>query len=364
MNTNMLVSASSLSDHDLLDRLAALAVKEREASVELVAHLAALDARPSLYAGQGYGSLFAYCTEALRLSEDAACNRITAARTCRRFPAILESLASGAMSLTSVRLLHQHLTAGNCQEVLARASGRSRREIEALVAELAPRPDVPTSVRKLPAAAATPLVGVLSVASTTPTEPPKSDTVTGHPEPTAAPPPVRRPIIENTSPERYRVQLTIGKESHERLRRLQSLLRREIPSGDAGAIVERALALLLDKVESAKIGATKNPRPSPPIRPGTDRSLPRSTRVRDIPRHVKREVWRRDGGQCAFVGPDGHRCTERAFLEFHHVQAHALGGPATADNISLRCRRHNQYEGELVFGPRERLREMVGSVSE
>src|SRR5258707_817245 len=125
MNTNMLVSASSLSDHDLLDRLAALAVKEREASVELVAHLAALDARPSLYAAHGYGSLFAYCTEALHLSEDAACNRITAARACRRFPALLESLASGAMSLTSVRLLNKHLTAENHEGVLARASGRS-----------------------------------------------------------------------------------------------------------------------------------------------------------------------------------------------------------------------------------------------
>jgi 5-methylcytosine-specific restriction endonuclease McrA len=188
-------------------------------------------------------------------------------------------------------------------------------------------------------------------------------TLTGPSDPTTTQPPIPRPIIETTSPERYRVQFTIGKESHDRLRRLQSLLRREIPDGDAGAIVERALALLLEKVERTKIGAAKNPRPSPPIRPGTDRSLPRSTPVRDIPRQVKREVWRRDGGQCAFVGPDGHRCTEGAFLEFHHVQAHALGGPATAANISLRCRRHNQYEGELVFGPRDRARETVGSVS-
>jgi hypothetical protein len=131
MNTNMLAVASSLSDHDLLDHIAALAGREREASVELVAHLAALDARPSLYAARGFGSLFNYCTEALRLSEEAACNRIIAARACRRFPVILESLASGAMSLTSVRLLHQHLTPQNNRDVLARAGGRSRREIEA-----------------------------------------------------------------------------------------------------------------------------------------------------------------------------------------------------------------------------------------
>jgi hypothetical protein len=50
MNTNMLALASALSDHDLLARIGVLAEKEREASVELVAHLAVLDARPSLYA--------------------------------------------------------------------------------------------------------------------------------------------------------------------------------------------------------------------------------------------------------------------------------------------------------------------------
>src|SRR5438094_807961 len=150
MNTNILSNAIALSDHDLLARVAVLAGNEREASVELVAHLAALDARPALFAAAGHGSLFTYCTEVLRLSEDGTCNRIQAARACRDFPMILDLLASGAMSLTSVRILRPHLTPENHEAVLARASGRSRRQIEALVAELAPRPDVPSSVRKLP----------------------------------------------------------------------------------------------------------------------------------------------------------------------------------------------------------------------
>ena len=364
MNTNMLALASSLSDHDLLDRIAALAGKERQASAELVAHLAALDSRPSLFAARGFGSLFNYCTEALRLSEDAACNRIVAARACRRFPVILESLASGAMSLTSVRLVHRHLTPENLRDVLARAGGRSRREIEALVAELAPRPDVPTSVRKVPTPVRTLALDPSPVTATprAPETPVAAATNASDPQPVASPTPhapTRRPIIENTSPERYRVQFTIGKESHDRLRRLQSLLRREIPDGDAGAIVERALTLLLENVERAKVGATKKPRAPRVIRPGTDGP----TSSRDVARDVKRSAWRRDGGQCAFVSADGHRCTERAFLEFHHVQPHALGGPATADNISLRCRRHNQYEAELVFGTRVSLQETMGAVS-
>ncbi|HEY8148682.1 MAG TPA: HNH endonuclease, partial [Vicinamibacteria bacterium] len=335
MNTNILTLASRLSDQDLLARVGVLAGKEREATVELVAHLAALDARPALYAAQGHGSLFTYCTDVLRLSEDATCNRIQAARACRDFPMIFDLLASGAMSLTSVRMLRPHLTPENHEAVLARAFGRSRREIEALIAELAPRPDVPSSVRRLPTVtsartlmpAATSSSARLDAATLGSTEPAP---------PVGSPPPsltARRPIIETTSPERYRVQFTIGKESHDKLRRLQALLRREIPDGDPAAIFDRALTLLLEKVERAKLGAAAKPRPRP-IRPGADRQ-------RDVPSHVQRAVSQRDGGQCAFVSKGGHRCTERTFLEFHHIRPYALGGLATVENISLRCRRHN-----------------------
>src|SRR5258706_5288556 len=268
MGMNILALASSLSDQDLLARLGVLAGREREASVELVAHLAVLDARPALFAAQGHGSLFTYCTEVLRVSEDATCNRIQAARACRDFPVILDLLASGAMSLTSVRILRPHLTPENHVAVLARASGRSRREIEALIAELAPRPDVPSSVRKLPTA--TPAPTVMPATRVEAARLPS-------PEPTppvSSPPPLRtkrRTIIETTSPERYRVQFTIGKESHDKLRRLQALLRREIPDGDPAAIFDRAVTLLLEKVEKAKLGAAAKPRPRP-IRPGADRT--------------------------------------------------------------------------------------------
>jgi hypothetical protein len=159
------------------------------------------------------------------------------------------------------------------------------------------------------------------------------------------PPSERRPIVEPTSPERYRVQFTVGKDTHDKLRRLQALLRREIPSGDPGAIFDRAITLLLEKVERAKIGAAAKPRP---IRPGTD------GHSRHTPNASKRVAWQREGGQCGFVAPSGQRCGELAFIEFHHVEAHALGGPSTPDNIGLRCRRHNQYEAERVFGPRRR----------
>jgi hypothetical protein len=361
MKIDALALASRLSDQDLLARLAVLAANERTAAVELVAHLAVLDSRPSLYAGQGYGSLFSYCTHVLRLSEDATCNRIEAARACRRFPAILDRLASGALSLTSVRILSPHLSAENGEGVLARADGRSRREIEALVAELAPRPDVPSTMRKLPAPkgfdAATVQVRLAPAANADAPGTAQGTPLLSPPTPS----PTHRPIIEMTAPERYRVQFTLGKESHDHLRRLQDLLRREIPNGDPAVIVARALELLLERVENQKRGATPKTRmPAattdlPSIRPGADRiGWRRVAASRHIPRAIQRAVCRRDGDQCAFVSKDGHRCTERSFLEFHHLDPYALGGPPTIENISLRCRRHNQYEAELVFGPRAR----------
>ncbi|HEU0090598.1 MAG TPA: HNH endonuclease, partial [Vicinamibacteria bacterium] len=162
-------------------------------------------------------------------------------------------------------------------------------------------------------------------------------------------------IVETTSPERYRVQFTIGKESHDKLRRVQALLRREIPDGDPGAIFDRAIALLLERVEKEKLGAATKSRAPRAIRPGTDSPVSSGRLTsRHTPSHVKRSAWRNDGGQCAFVSKDGRRCTERAFLEFHHVRPYSLGGPTSTENISLRCRRHNQYEAELVFGPRPR----------
>ena len=150
MHDTLLAVAAGLSDDDLLQRVHLLAGRERNATVELVAHLAELDAR-KLHVAQGYGSLFGYCTDVLHLAEHAAYNRIEAARASRRFPAILDRLADGSLNLSTVRLLSPHLTTANHLRVLAEARHKSKREVEELVARLCPRPDVTAFVRKLPA---------------------------------------------------------------------------------------------------------------------------------------------------------------------------------------------------------------------
>ena len=76
-----------LSDRALLQETVTLAAGERGATVELIGALAEVDRR-RLYLGEGFSSLFVYCTRVLHLSEHAAYGRIEAARAARRFPRI------------------------------------------------------------------------------------------------------------------------------------------------------------------------------------------------------------------------------------------------------------------------------------
>jgi hypothetical protein len=150
-----------------------------------------------------------------------------------------------------------------------------------------------------------------------------------------------RPLVVPLAPGRYRVQFTMTAPTHEKLRRAQELLRREVPDGSPDSIIDRALTLLLEDVARRKLAVTPRAR--------TGRRL--DTRSRHIPAQVRRAVWLRDSGRCAFASARGRRCDERIYLEFHHREPYAIGGEATVANISLRCRAHNVYEAQLAFGP-------------
>ncbi len=328
----LLTAASRLSDPDLLAEVKIAAARECDATVRLVALLAQLDER-RLYLGEGCSSLFTYCTQVLHLSEHAAYGRIEAARAARRFPVILELLGDGSVTLTTVTLLAPHLTPANHCEVLDAARHKSKRGVEHMVACLRPQPAVPATIRQLPEARPASALH----------RPPVVEP-TGHDDSSLilAPPPARRPAtVTPLAPERYKVQFTISQETHDKLRRVQDLLRHSIRNGDPAAIFDRALTLLLADLEQAKLAATDRPRTARLALSGS----------RHIPASVRREVWKRDGGQCAFVGTQG-RCTERRFLEFHHVQPYAVGGAAVVENLELRCRAHNMYEAEKYFGNR------------
>jgi hypothetical protein len=328
---------TNLSDRELLEEVKCLAANERQATTRLVASLAEFDAR-RLYLGEGCSSLFTYCVRVLHLSEHAAFNRIEAARAARRFPLILERLADGSVHLTAIRLLAPKLTPENHRTMLDAARHKSKREIELMIAAMNPRPDVPASVRKLPAPSAPRPLVEPSTAVAFAAEAEGANSARAIPAP---PPRVKPPVMSPLSSERYRVQFTVSKETHDKLRRVQDLMRHRVPNGDPAVIFDRALTVLLAELERTKLAATDRARATSAV----------STTSRHVPAPVKRAVWARDGGQCRFVGSAG-RCRETGFLEFHHVIPYAAGGETSVENLQLRCRPHNAYEAEQYFGPR------------
>jgi hypothetical protein len=274
-----------------------------------------------------------YCREVLRLSEGEAYNRIEAARTARRFPVILDMLVEGMLNLTTVRLLAPHLAEANHHDVLASAAGKSKREVEELLARQRPGPDVAASVRRLPPPKAMPA----PVAAIDPGESAVSPPLSAQ-----SLPPASRPVVSPLAPDRYQIRFTASASTCSKLRQAQDLLRHAIPTGDTAQIIDRALTLLLEDLARKKFAATDRPRKGQGPARGS----------REVAARVRRVVSRRDDGRCAFVGTGGRRCNTRAFLEFHHVDPWGVGGEATVDKIELRCRAHNNYQAELFYGRR------------
>ncbi len=139
----------AIPDEELLHRLADLMTQSRRAEADIVAHIAEVEER-RLYAHESFPSMFAYCMDVLHLSEAEAYLRIRAARASLKHPMLLTMLADGRIHLTAIGKLAPHLTRENRDGLLQRATHRSKRQILELVAEIAPRPDVPPLIRKLP----------------------------------------------------------------------------------------------------------------------------------------------------------------------------------------------------------------------
>jgi hypothetical protein len=331
-----------LSDDDLLRGLLAIRGRERLAVAQVVAHLAEVEAR-GLHLRTGSPSLFDYCVRRLAMSEGEAFRRITAARLARRFPTILGQLACGDIHLCALCELRDFLTPGNHLELLSEASGKTKRQVVELLARRAPKPDAHSTVRKLPP----PRLVSSEVLATT------QETQTLPPSVPLLPPRLSKPVVEPLREDRYRLQLNASAMLKHKLELARDLMSHSNPTGDLAAVVERALEVLIDKIQRERLAQTSAPRASTKAQPGS----------RHIPNSTRRQVVERDGLQCTYVAPDGERCTSRRFLQFspfgdraarHHEHAWARGGPSTTDNIRLLCAAHNRMLAEDDFG-RERV---------
>ena len=339
-------SIRHVNKRELLRGFSVLIRDEQSLTAKLLEYIGEIDRR-QLYLELAYPSMFAFCVGRHGMSESEAGKRIRAGRTACRFPRVLEMVRDGHLHLTGIHQLAAYLTDENHEEVLQRAKGRTSRGIDELIAEIAPRPDQRTIIQGVPrpghadALRDRPPVadGPADARQATDSGATKSPGLERGPR---LPANSIRSVTVPLSPQRYRLHVTIGKEAVDNLEELVNLLGHQLPNGDAGQVVERAIEHLLEETKKRRAALTRKPRKR--------KKKGQKRKTRAIPAAVKREVFKRDGGRCTFVDSTGHRCNSAWQLEFHHVVPFGREGPHTADNVRLRCRAHNQYEAELEYG--------------
>ncbi len=217
--------------------------------------------------------------------------------------------------------------------------------------------------------------------------------------PRRASPPEVRAVAEA----QWSLRVTLDDEAKRDLETLTQLLAHKVPDGNLAAVLKEALRCAIEKhgvrrgalaparTRPAPKGSSTDCTAAPPLpvapsgasqlgesdrregegeQPGSTEhsespaliSAPRAARSAGrptIPAEVRRQVWARDGGRCSFVARDGTRCESRWKLELDHVTPWALGGSSTEDDLRLRCRAHNLFHAEEVFG-REHMERFRG----
>jgi hypothetical protein len=383
------IAPKSMADEALLSTARGVVATTRDAEADLLLLLAEIDARKLYLRCSAYPSMFAFCRGDLGFSEDVAFSRIRVARMSRKIPAVIHALRCGRVHLAGLRLLKPVLTRDNHVAVLEEASGKSKRDIEVLVARLAPKPPVPDSLRKLPSRrqpmeagtselreearclassspcndapalegqrafldvpAGTSLAAVSQATSPTTdsaadaTHSPRQPDVLQDGAP-ATPPRAHRSLVEPLDGERFKVQFTATRALRDKIKEAQDLLAHSEPDGALAAILERALDLLIAEAKKKRFGVVKNPRAEPETAAGT-------STTRHVPNAIKRVVYERDDGRCTFVdGASGRRCEETRRLEYDHIEGFARTHRHSVEAIRLRCQAHNQLAAEELYG--------------
>ena len=349
-----LTSCEALKDADLIRETKFLADHARHNEMRLLEHLAEFDAR-RLCLEEGHRSLYEYCTMVLGFEEAESYRRIRVARVIRAFPQAREALARRRVSASSLVVLSPWLERKNVGEWLALAEGRSKREVEALVAARYPQAPQPDAVRNFPFH---PLV------LTTTAQPRGTGEEDASLAAAGAPPQAVEAGAVLAGPEaplgrleegwqqlvpvaagRVRVGFDAAVVIAQLLERVKQLLRHKYPEGRLEDLIREVLDAYLDRKDPQRrlerklaMGGTVAEAPARP-----EERFPRDWAMgRYIPAKVKSAVWARDDGSCAWRNPDGKVCGAKDWLEYDHIHPYAKGGRSDDPrNIRLLCRQHN-----------------------
>jgi hypothetical protein len=291
-----------ISDSELLIQTKSLVAQERNLLIQVLHHLREIESR-KLFLERGYSSLFSFCVEYLGYDESQAQRRISAARLLKEIPEVEKKIESGSLNLTALTQAQSFfrqeaktekpMTLSEKKDVLGLLENKTTRECEKELIKLRPEA-LPQKQEKT------------------------------------------RRITEDYS----ELKLIIKNDTLEKLKKLKDIL------SNRGLSLQDLVDLLADdglkKYDPALKDQPKNKSHAAPNA---------ESRSRYIPSNIRRQVWKRDGGQCTFVDPlTKKECGSRFRLHMDHIKPRAAGGTNTSDNLRLQCANHNALRAIQFYG--------------
>lgn len=261
------------------------------AEAELVSVLQEIDVQKA-YEPLGFRSLYEYARLALHLSEAVAYNLITVARKSVEVPALKQELLAQTISLSNARMITPVITPENQEKWISAAQNLSKRQLEKEIAKFRPDLSMPDRARYV-------------------------------------------------AEDKVRVEITISEELYETLIYVQDLVSTKTGKhADLETAIKEATILYLERNDpvrkAARAEINRNKRVSAKPVPGQVSRSPGTVTA------VKHVVAKRDAGQCTFTSKKGRRCTERRWLDIHHIQPRSSGGSDYQENLTTLCRAHHR----------------------
>jgi hypothetical protein len=276
-----------LGNSELLAGLSDLVRRSNELTGDVLAHLVELEER-KLHLELGFSSTFAYCVEALGMSEGAAGRRVTGARVCRRFPEAFALVGRGELHLSALCELGPYLNPENASELFDACRCKTRRQVEHLLAARFPRPDVREQIRRLPVRAGMP-AAASSAQTSSQSQRPEPDEIrmvagaqpevtgqrreassgemagipTGRGHGTGGPPTsstARRRELEALSADRFGVHFTADAELRDLIERARALASHRLPKGALAGLMKLALTAFVQQEERRRFALGSKPR--------------------------------------------------------------------------------------------------------
>jgi len=287
--------------HPLHEKAIRLSREFKRTEVDLVDVLQKIDEQ-KIFRKMGFASLFDYATKGLGLSESVAYGLITVSRKSREIPKLKTAISQGELSLSQAKRITSVLTKENAPELIEKAKTMTQREIEKVVATLNPKAAIGERTRFI-------------------------------------------------SADRIELKTSLREECMKKLRRIQDLESQKTKKAcDLEATLEAMADFYLERQDPVMKSERILKKPS--LRkvekkivgqPECSTIQPRRLRFTS---EMKHRVNQRDQTQCTHVDSLGRRCSNKRWVEIHHIIPVSQGGDNRLENLTTLCHAHHRMTHE------------------